>query len=49
MGKDIGKNITKILTSRYSQNPLNHAKQSAADALETASRKRNSKSSTRNW
>ena len=33
MGKNIGKNISKILSGKYSQKLLDHAKQSAADAL----------------
>ena len=36
MGKNIGKNISKNLCSKCSQN-LHHAKQSAIDALKTAS------------
>ena len=45
MGKNIGKNISKSLSSKYSpgmlamhQNLLDHAKQSASDALKTASK-----------
>ena len=37
MGKDIGKNITISLNSKYSQKLLDHAKQSATDALKTSS------------
>ena len=44
MGKNIGKNISKNLSSKYSpgmlalhQKLLDHAKQSAADALKTYS------------
>ena len=33
MGKNIGKNISKNLNSKYSQKPLDYAKQSATDAL----------------
>ena len=33
MGKSIGKNISKNLSSKYSHKLLDHAKQSAADAL----------------
>ena len=39
MGKKIGKNISKSLDSKYSQKRLDHAKQSATDAFETASEK----------
>ena len=37
MGRNIGKNISKNLVSKYSQKLLDHAKQSATDALKTAS------------
>ena len=37
MGKKIGKNIIKNLNGKYSQNLLDHAKQSATDAIKTAS------------
>ena len=37
--KNIGKNINKILSSKYSQKPLDHAKQSATDALKTSSKR----------
>ena len=33
MGKNIGKNISKNLSGKYSQKLLDHAKQSATDAL----------------
>ena len=33
MGRNIGKNISKNLSDKYSQKRLDHAKQSAADAL----------------
>ena len=33
MGKSIGKNISKNLSSKYSHKLVDHAKQSAADAL----------------
>ena len=36
MGKNIGKNISNNLSGKYSQKPLNHAKQSATDAFKTA-------------
>ena len=38
MSKNIGKNITKILSSIYSQKSLNHAKQSDADSFKTTSK-----------
>ena len=37
MGRNVGKNISKFLSSEYSQKLLNHAKQSATNALKTAS------------
>ena len=37
MGKNIGKNISKNLSGKYSKKLLDHAKQSAIDALETIS------------
>ena len=49
MDKNIGKNISRNLNSKYSQKRLDHAKQSVADALRTASKKSNSKTSWRNW
>ena len=33
------KNISKSLISKYSQNPLGHAKQSATDAFKTCSKR----------
>ena len=39
MGKNIVKNMYKNLSSKYSQKPLDHAKQSSADALKTASKR----------
>ena len=38
MGKKIGKTISKNLGSKYCQKLLDHAKQSATDALKTASK-----------
>ena len=38
MGKNTGKNISKNLSSKYSQKILDPTKQSATDALETASK-----------
>ena len=37
MGRNIGKYISKNVSSKYSQKLLDHAKQSATDALKTAS------------
>ena len=39
MGKNCGKNISKNLSGKYSQKPLDHAKQSPTDAFKTASEK----------
>ena len=39
MGKNIGKNISKGLSGKYSQKLLDHAKQSATDALKNFSKK----------
>ena len=39
MGKNIGKNINKILSGKYGQKLLNHAKQSATDAIKTSSKR----------
>ena len=39
MGRNIGKNVIKNLSSKYSQKLINHAKQSATDALKTGSRR----------
>ena len=36
MGKNIGKNISKSLSGKYRQKLLDHAKQSATDALKTS-------------
>ena len=38
MGRNIDKNISKNLNSKYNQKLLDHAKQSATDALKTASK-----------
>ena len=35
----MGKNISQNLSSKYSQKPLDHAKQFATDALKTASKR----------
>ena len=37
--KNIGKNISENLSGKYSQKRLDHAKQSAADALNTTSKR----------
>ena len=37
--KSVGKNISKSLRSKYSQNLFDHVKQSATDILKTASKK----------
>ena len=39
MGKNIGKNISKNVSSKYGQKLLNHAKQSATDAIKTSSKR----------
>ena len=39
MSKNISKNISKILNIKYSQNVLDHAKQSATDGSETSSKR----------
>ena len=39
MGKNIGKNISKNWSHKYSQKILDHAKQSAPDALKTISKR----------
>ena len=39
MGKNIGKNISKNLSCKHSQKFLDHAKQSATDALKTVSKR----------
>ena len=39
MGKNIGKNISKNLSSKYGQKLLDHAKQSATDAIKTSSKR----------
>ena len=45
MDKNIGKNRSKSLSGKYSQKSFYHAKQSATDALITASKKSNSETS----
>ena len=39
MGRNISKNISKPLSSKYIQKLVDHAKQSATDALRTASKR----------
>ena len=39
MSRIIGKNISKNLSSKCSQKRINHAKQSATDALKTGSKR----------
>ena len=39
MGKNIGKNTSKSLDSKYSQKRLDHAKESATDAFKTSSKR----------
>ena len=39
MGKNIGKNIGKNLSGKYSQERLDHIKQSATDTLKTISKR----------
>ena len=41
MGKNMSKNISKILNNKYSQKRLDHAKQSSADAFKTSHSKNN--------
>ena len=38
MSKNVGKNISKSLSGKYSQKLIDHAKQSATDALKTSSK-----------
>ena len=39
MGKNFGKDINRILSGKYSQKRLDHAKKSVTDALKTDPRK----------
>ena len=39
MGRNIGKDISKNLSIKYSQKPLDHTKLFATDALKTASKR----------
>ena len=45
MDKNIGKNISKDLSDKYSQKLLDHAKQSVTDSLKAASKRRIQKTS----
>ena len=38
MDRNVGKNISKTLSSKYSEKLLDHAKESATDALKTTSK-----------
>ena len=38
IGKNVAKNVSKILCSKYGQKPIDHAKQSTTDAIKTASK-----------
>ena len=50
MDRNIGKNIIKMfLSSKYSQKLIDHAKQSATDALKTASKRVIQKNNRSNW
>ena len=49
ISKSIGKNISKNLNGKYNQKRLDHAKQSAIDALKTASKIIIQKNSRSNW
>ena len=46
---NMGKNISKNLTSKYSQTLLYHAKQSTTNVLKTASKRAIQKNSRSNW
>ena len=39
MVKNIGKNMSENLSGKYSKNLIDHGKQSAADALQTSSKR----------
>ena len=40
MSKIVGKNISKCLSGKYNQKLVDHPKQSATDALKTASKRK---------
>ena len=48
MVKNVGKNIRKDLTKKYSQKNLDHTKQSAIDTLEATSKRAIQKNSRSN-
>ena len=48
MGKNIGKNISNNFSGKYSQKHIDHAKQSATDALKTTSKKSHSENNRSN-
>ena len=47
--RNIGKYVSKNLSSRYSQKLLDHSKKFVADALKTASKRAIQKKSRSNW
>ena len=49
MGRNIGKNISKNLRRKYSQKLIDHAKKSATNAFEIASKRAIQKNSKSNW
>ena len=49
MGKNIGKNICRNLKGKHSLKRLDHAKQSATDALKSTSKRVIQKNSRSNW
>ena len=49
MGKNVGRNISKTLSGKYSQKLLDHSKQSATDAIKTTSKRVIKKNSRSNW
>ena len=48
MGKNIGKNISNNFSGKYSQKRIDHAKQSATDALKSTSKKSHSENNRSN-
>ena len=49
MGKHIAKNINKDLSSKYSQNLLDHTEKTASDAVKTASKGAIQKAAEADW
>ena len=49
MGRNIGKKISKNLSSKYSQTLIDHAKLSSTDTLKTALKRAMQKNSRNNW